>query len=128
MVLDGSQRLKEHRERGLPEAPPRLIVTSHIEAVKHLVLAGHQARAAQHCVEQAPHLAKMTGYDLGKKTGIPYQKFIPFVAALRHPHQKKRRRFAKHVVNRLNSLAQRMREGHQPTLADIDYVLGDFKE
>lgn len=127
-VLDGRRRRKEHAARGLRTPVPELVVTSHLQAVAQLVAAGHNDRAITHAFEHAPHLAQTTAHHLERITGVATTKWGVFLGAMRNggPLHKRRARTAMGVVRRGLELREAIRDGHQPTLADIEFVLGDF--
>lgn len=124
-LIDGKRRVKEAKDRGFKVAPP-LRTNTHLEVVAHLTAAGHQLRAADYAMLHAAHLATATITQLEKLTGIAQQRWVPFVSKLRGTNVHKRRRRAIYVVQRGLTLAQKMREGYQPSIRDLEEMLGEF--
>ncbi len=126
-ILDGRKRLEEHARRRLRYEPPRLVVKSHLMALKMLVQNGHQDRAAEHALVHAPEFADKTTAYLIHAFDTTHQKLIPYLQALQPENQHKLPRRAMAVVKRAKLLENEMREtGRKATLADITNVLGEF--
>lgn len=127
ILLDGKKRLGEIRSRGLRTQAPSLTVTNHLEAIKHLIMAGEHLKAAEHIARYYPDLKERGAAGMAKLMGLHHQKLIPLMRALREPSERhKLPRRAIGVVKRLRELRELVAAGEPVTLKHLDLVLGEF--
>ena len=128
-ILDGRRRLAEHQERKLTYQPPLYEATSHIEAVKLLIHAGHHERAAEHMVKYAPEYIDKTTLYLQGVLDMTHHKLIPFMQALQPENRHtvpRRAMVVVQAVKRLENLCKT--EGRKPTLQELAACLGKFTD
>lgn len=127
LTLDGNKRLKEYKIRGLSFTVPELVVTSHLEAIKHLMLNGHADRAAAHAMVYAPEYANRSIKLLNQFRDMGEAKLRAYNRALKSPSERhKLPRRGMRVVSKLRVIYRKYLEGETPSLSDIEKALGEF--
>lgn len=129
LVLDGRKRLAEHRARALTYEPPTYVATSHAIAVRELIRAQHYDRAAEHVLNEAPHLKDQSASALARAIGVTKERLIPYQRALKDPHERhKRPRRTVKVLQRVLKLRELALSGSAVTLADLEWAAEGFIE
>lgn len=126
-ILDGNKRLKEYKARGLTYSIPTQRITSHVEAIRYLIINGHSDRAAMHAIKYYPQLVQYSSNSLSAILDLHRNKIQPYIKALKDPSQRhKQPKRAMWVVKKILRLRKGAQEGKPITLADLDEALGEF--
>ncbi len=129
MVLDGRKRMAEYESRGLSaQYPlPRLVVRSHLDALKHLLHAGHHDRAADHALRYAPEFVDKSTDYLTSAFEMTRHKLIPYIQALQPEERHKLPRRAMSVVKKVKQLENVLRtEGRKATADELLSCIEEF--